>query len=132
MSEHCPGTEIENVFIDPKDREKIDEALDATIGKDSGRKYIVMFNSRVHLVADWLRRRGLTGCRVVGFDVLEKNVALMKEGYVQCLIAQHTDRQTVAAVNAMVDFLILGKPVARKDNYTQMDILNIYNCDYYM
>ena len=56
----------------------------------------------------------------------------MKEGYVQCLIAQHTDRQTVAAVNAMVDFLILGKPVARKDNYTQMDILNIYNCDYYM
>ena len=132
MSEHCPGTEIENVFIDPKDRKKIDEALDATIGKDSGRKYIVMFNSRVHLVADWLRRRGLTGCRVVGFDVLERNVALMKEGYVQCLIAQHTDKQTVAAVNAMVDFLILGKPVARKDNYTQMDILNIYNCDYYM
>ena len=91
-----------------------------------------MFNSRVHLVADYIRRKGLKDCRVVGYDVLDKNLSFLRSGQVQVLIAQHTDTQTVAAVNAMVDYLLMGKHPLKRDNYTQMDILNIYNCDYYM
>lgn len=132
MAEHCPDAEIVNVFINPIDRDAMDASLDATIGQDKEHKNIVMFNSRVHLVADYLSRRGISDCRVVGFDVLEKNLAALRTGVVQVLIAQHTDKQTVAAVNAMVDYLLLGKPVPQKDNYTQMDILNRLNCDYYM
>lgn len=132
MAEHHPSAEIVNIFIDPKDRDSIADTLDAAFAGDSGKKYIVMFNSRVHLVADYLRRRGIRDCRVVGFDVLEKNVEALKDGFVQVLIAQHTDKRTVDAVNAMVDWLILGKPVPKKDNFTQMDILNRYNCDFYM
>lgn len=132
MAEHYPSTEIENVFINPIDRAAMDESLDNTIGKDAGFKNIVMFNSRVHLVADWLARRGIKDCRVVGFDVLEKNLAAMRAGFVDVLIAQHTDRQTVQAISAMADYLMLGKPIAQKDNYNQMDILNRINCDYYM
>lgn len=132
MAEHHPSAEIVNIFIDPKDRDSIADTLDAAFAGDSGKKYIVMFNSRVHLVADYLRRRGIRNCRVVGFDVLEKNIEALKDGFVQVLIAQHTDKRTVDAVNAMVDWLILGKPVPKKDNFTQMDILNRYNCDFYM
>ncbi|MGM9736399.1 MAG: substrate-binding domain-containing protein [Candidatus Cryptobacteroides sp.] len=132
MAEHCPDAEIVNVFINPIDRDEMDATLDQTIGRDAGHKNIVMFNSRVHLVADYLSRRGIKDCRVVGFDVLDRNLAALRAGSVQVLIAQHTDKQTVAAVNAMVDYLLLGKPVSQKDNYTQMDILNRLNCDYYM
>ena len=74
----------------------------------------------------------MSDARVVGFDVLERNLAALRAGTVQLLIAQHTDSQTVAAVNALVDHILLGKPVAKKDNFTQMDILNRYNCDYYL
>ena len=66
------------------------------------------------------------------FDVLEKNLTALREGHVQLLIAQHTDSQTVAAVNALVDHILMNQPVAKKDNFTQMDILNRYNCDYYL
>lgn len=132
MAEHYPETSIENVFIDPKDVNAIDLRLDQTIGRDRSPKFIVMFNSRIHLVADYLSRRSFRGCRVVGFDVLEKNMEALRGGTVQTLIAQHTDRQAVDAVNAMVDYLILGNSVSRKDNYTQMDILNRYNCDFYL
>lgn len=131
MGEHYPDAQIVNVVIDPNDRDLIDERLDAVFSSDEDKKYIVMLNSRVHLVADYLRRREMNDCRVVGFDVLERNMNALRDGYVQALIAQHTDLQTVAAVQAMTDWLILGKPVVRKDNYTQMDILNRYNCDYY-
>ena len=132
MTKAFPDTEIVNVFIDPIDRNAMDAALDDVFSGDDREKYIVMFNSRVHLIADYISRRGMSDARVVGFDVLERNLAALRAGTVQLLIAQHTDSQTVAAVNALVDHILLGKPVAKKDNFTQMDILNRYNCDYYL
>lgn len=132
MALYHPYTEIVNVFIDPKDRDAMDLALDEVFAGYEDEKFIVMFNSRVHLVADYIRRRKLEDCRVVGFDVLEKNLASLRDGCVQLLIAQHTDSQTMAAVNALVDYILLGNIVAKKDNFTQMDILNRYNCEYYL
>ena len=132
MAENYPQTEIVNVFIDPKDKECRHARLDEAFAKDSGRKLIVMFNSRIHLVAAYLRERGLNDCRVVGFDFLERNVAAMKDDLVQVLIAQHSDRQAASAVLSITDKFVLGKDVAKKDNFTQMDILNKINCDYYM
>lgn len=133
MSRHFPETELVNVFIDPKDRNGISAKLDeAFVSEDGTLINIVMFNSRVHLVADYLRKRGLQECRVVGFDALDGNLEALRDGLVQVLIAQHSDRQATAAVNALADALILGTKASRKDNYTQMDILNRYNCDYYL
>lgn len=132
MAEHYPDTGIVNVFIDPKDRDAIFSALDGSIGKGAGRKFIVMFNSRIHLVADYLEANGMKDCRAIGFDALEKNLEYLRSGYVQALIAQHTDRQAVDAVNAMADYILLGNPVVKRDNFTQMDILTRLNCDYYL
>ncbi len=132
MKEHCPEVEVRNVFIDPHDRESIYARLDEEVGSETVYKFVVMFNSRIHIVADYLRDRGVRDCRVVGFDSLEKNMDALRGGTVQALIAQHIDRQTADAVNAMVDFLIFGTPLAKKDNYTHMDILTRYNCDYYL
>ena len=133
MAENRPECQVDNVFINPKDTGDIYARLDALFVADQDpEKYIVMFNSRIHLVADYLKHRDIHTCRVVGFDVLEKNMQAMREGYVQMLIAQHCDLQAEAAISAMADRLLIGKPVARRDNYTQMDIINRYNCDYYL
>lgn len=132
MAERYPETRILNVFIDPKNQENRFARLDEAFAGDDGRKLIVMFNSRVHMVAAYLQDKGLKDCRVVGFDFLEKNIAALKNGTVQTLIAQHSDRQATSAVLALVDKFILGNDVARRDSFTQMDILNSINCDYYM
>ncbi len=131
MSRHYPDTQIVNVFINPKDRGEIYEVLDRSIGSDAGNKFIVMFNSRIHLVAEFIAERGIKDSRVIGFDALQKNLEHLRSGYVQALIAQHTDRQAVDAVNAMADYIVFGNPLAKKDNFTQMDILTKYNCEYY-
>ena len=133
MAEHFPETEIRTVHIDPKDEEarfrKLDEAFSDPSEKE---RRIVMFNSRVHLVADYIRRRKVKGCRIVGFDFLERNVHGLKDGIIQTLIAQHSDRQVAAAILSLVDKFIVGEFPQKKDVFTQMDILNKYNCDYYM
>jgi len=132
MKEHYPDVQIDNVFIDPKDKSAIYTKLDQTVGTEKGKRFVVMFNSRIHLVADYLTDRGIHDCRVVGFDCLEKNIEALRSGTVQALVAQHTDRQAVEAVNSMADYLLMGKSVAKRDNFIQMDILNRYNCDYYL
>lgn len=132
MSEHYPEAEIVNVVIDPKDEQKRFRQLDEAIGSDDGRKFIVMFNSRIHLVADYIRSRKLKDCRVVGFDCIERNIEALKDGTVHALIAQHMDRQAAAAVLSLVDRFIHGIEVSKKDHFTSMDILNRLNCDYYM
>lgn len=132
MAERYPSTEVVSIHIDPKDEGKRHARLDEAFAGDEGRKLIVMFNSRIHLVAAYLREKGLHDCRVVGFDVLEKNVAALKDGTVKSLIAQHSDRQAAAAVLSLVDRFVLGKETVRRDNFTQLDILNSINCDYYM
>ncbi len=131
MKKHHPGITIENIIINPNDRESIFRTLDASIGNEKGHKFIVMLNSRVHLVAGYLDAKDMHDCRVVGFDALEKNLDALRKGTVHALIAQHTDRLAMNAVNAMSDFLIFGTEVQKKDNFIQMDILTKYNCDYY-
>ncbi len=132
MAAYCPGTHIVNVFIDPKNPENVRQKLDEAFSCPSENMGVVMFNSRIHLVAEYIRERAVKGVRVVGFDALDKNLDALRGGHVQVLIAQHSDRQAASAVNALVDNLIHGESVHKKDNYTQMDILNRYNCDYYM
>ena len=133
ISEHYPECRIENTFLDPRDKAARYAVLDELFEKDrSAVKYIVMCNSRVHFVADYLRDRNIGNCRVVGFDVLERNLAALRDGYVQALIAQHSDKQAAAAISAITDYLIMHTTPQKKDNYTQMDILNKYNCDYYL
>ncbi|MGM9747427.1 MAG: substrate-binding domain-containing protein [Candidatus Cryptobacteroides sp.] len=132
MRAHFPDCELVSVMISPKDKESRFKALDRAFeGDDSENKFIVMFNSRVHLVVDYLRERNMKNCRMVGFDVLEKNIQGLRDGYVNILIAQHADRWTYDAIKATADHILGLKSVEVKDNYTPMDILSKYNCDYY-
>ena len=131
INEHFPECEIRNIFIDPKDTAQRSEALDSMFSEFPS-EHLVMFNSRIHLVTDYLREKDIRSCRVVGFDVLEKNLAALRDGYVQALIAQHSDQQAAAAIDSIVETALLHRSLSKRDNFTQMDILNRYNCDYYM
>ena len=77
------------------------------------RKLIVMFNSRIHLITDFLRKHPSEDRRVIGFDNLEKNV------------------EAFQAVTTMADYIVKGKKPVSRDNYAHMDILSRLNIDNY-
>lgn len=133
IGEHFPDCAIENIFLDPKDPDGIARKLDDLFANDPAPcKRLVMFNSRVHLVAEYLETRGIRGCRLVGFDVLERNLYYMHKGVIDVLIAQHSDQQAAAAISSIVETIVMQRPLPKRDNFTQMDILTRYNCDYYL
>ncbi len=131
LSAHFPGTEVRNVVINPNNQEETFAALDSAFSDAKGCPNVVTLNSRIFLVADYLRERGLKGWNVIGYDVLERNMSALKDGYVKYLIAQHSDRDAQEAVTALTDFLVLGKRPLHPDNFSSIDLLSRYNCRFY-
>lgn len=131
MAENYPQCEIHNVFIDPHDAEDTGHKLKSFFRNHSEVHHIVMFNSRVHLLMDYLSGRPDSERIVVGFDNLEKNISALRDGYINALICQHTDLQSYNAVMALSDYIFKHKRPERRDNFMHMDILTSLNIDNY-
>lgn len=131
MHENFPETQIHNLFIDPKDSEANLQTLETFFADHPQVRYIVMFNSRIHLVVNFLEQHPERRWRVVGFDNLALNNEALKHGTVTLLIAQRPDEQIRLAVHALADKILFKKDPVRRDHYMPMDILTRFNIDYY-
>ena len=128
---HFPDADISSVFIDPSSKENTNEILDAFFRQYGDSKFVVMFNSRVHLAADYLLSHPVKGRRVIGFDNLPKNLEMLQSVDDMLLITQHIDRQARLAVSTLVDYVVLHKKPAARDNYMHMDIITKFNIENY-
>ena len=131
VEEHFPECRVENVFIDPSAPESVTPTLEAFFAVHPSVRFVVMFNSRIHLASPYLESHPVPGRRVVGFDDLEQNMEALKSGAVTVLIAQHTEMQSMNAVATLVDSIVMRKAPTKRDNYMHMDILTALNQDNY-
>lgn len=131
INENFPECRISSVFITPSDKDAIGPTLDAFFKEHPNVRYLVMFNSRIHLIGSYLASHPLKGRRVIGFDDLEKNIDMLKEGTADILVCQHTESQSRLAVQVLADYLILRKTPPKRDNYLHMDILTRFNEENY-
>lgn len=131
MAENHPDCEIHNLFINPNDEQETNKILSDFFRKHPHIRNIVMFNSRVHLICDYLKKNPVKNRTVIGFDNLAKNIQALKDGVINGLICQHTEMQSYNAVTTLADYLIMKKRPERKDNYMHMDILTMLNADNY-
>jgi len=91
----------------------------------------ITFNSKVYRLVGYLKDLQQPDVRLLGYDVLKKNVAYLKEGVLSYLIAQRPEKQAYCSVRDMCRELIFKQAVT-KINYVPIDILMRENIDYYM
>lgn len=133
VKEFVPGCFVKEITIAPRSKVKTFAVLDSVFLPDTDKKrLLVMFNSRIHLVADYVRERGIRNCTMLGYDKLERNLSALEDGSVSWIIAQHSDVQAANAVRTLAGYLAFKRPIEKKDNYSQMDILNKFNYKYYL
>ena len=106
--------------------QKITEALDI----DPAVKGIFVTNSKVNYLAEFLDQTGRSGIRVIGHDLIKKNIEYLKKGIVDFLICQRPEEQGYNAVFTLFDHIIMKKSVI-SDNFTPIDIITKENLDYY-
>lgn len=127
MLANFPGCVVDSVFISPVDAGESKKALDVYFSEHPDVRLVTMFNSRVHLIGQYLRERPDAGRRVVAFDDLPRNVELLRDGTVSVLVGQRVAELASVAVDAVSDSIIKGLGPEIKVNHSHMDILTRYN-----
>lgn len=129
ISGNFPECRILNVFINPENTSENISILEDFFREHPDVRHLVMLNSRIYLLRDYLVSHPDPCRRVIGFDSLEKNVALLRDGHVEKLISHHAEEQPSRAVRMLAASILRDYRPETKDNYMQMNILTRYNCD---
>ena len=131
IQDNRPDCQIHTIFIPPHDPAKTYEILDDFFKEHPQVKHIAMPNSRVHLIADYLRRNPCSDRHVVGFDDIAKNIDALEEGLVEYLVTRKISMQSFHTISLLVSSIIGDKTLLRRDNYLHMDILHKLNSKHY-
>lgn len=132
IDEHAPGTELIHQYIHPYDKEYNRVVLGRFFMEHPDVNHIITFNSRVHLIAEYLKSEERGAHTVlIGFDHLPRNVEALKDGSVKFLITQHTENILSLCAQTVIDHLIYHTQPAQRDMFVPMDILTRYNVDFY-
>ena len=90
----------------------------------------ITFNSKAHLVGEYLLRSNKRNVQIMGYDMVPKNAECVRQGSVSALIAQHAYMQGYACVETLFRAIVLKKEVDPV-NYMPIELLTKENIDYY-
>ena len=111
--------------------EKNEQTLTETFDKNKHIEGAVIFSSRAYVVAEFLKKHGMDHITLIGYDLLDRNIASLRNNSIAYLIAQRPELQGYRGVKALSDHQIFKKNV-EVINYMPMDILINKNIDFYL
>lgn len=131
MKEHYPDCKIVELNLYAK-RPDEDEALMNAFFKENPQiSSGITFNSKVYIVGEYLLKHDKKNFKLIGYDLLRRNVSCLKEGAVDFLIAQQPTAQGYNGVESLCNHLIFKKEV-KQCNYIPITLLALENVDYYL
>lgn len=130
MKEHHPSYTILELDLhaerNDEDNEMLNEFFRAHPTVNNG----ITFNSKVYIVGEYMQLHEKRNFNLIGYDLLERNIACLKEGSVSFLIAQQPELQGFNGIKTLCDYLIFKKEVTCI-NYMPIDLLTAETIDYY-
>lgn len=121
--------ELFSKSIDISSPKNITETLDKILN-NSKPDGIFVTNSRVHLIAKYLKSHNINNNIVIGYDLIEKNIEYIESGNITYLICQKPEEQGYKSILSIFNYLMHKKPVD-KLNYSPIDIIMKENLEYY-
>lgn len=131
VREHHPDMRVIDYVYDTSSPEQSREAFDELFERHADIGGIVVFNSRAYLIADYLRRRKLRNVGLVGYGIIDRNLAGLRDGFITYLLSERPDKQGYLAIRAILEYALFGKR-GERINHTPVDILIRENIDYYL
>lgn len=130
LSQHYSHVITHEVVLNKECTESNEGILDDFFDNHPNIQLGVVFNSHVHDIGNYLECSGRKLKSLVGYDLLEKNVKLLKSGYVKFLIGQRPALQGYDGVKVLCDHVVFKKDIS-PIKYMPIDILMKENIDYY-
>ena len=131
MVDHYPDIKITEVDL-PLDEEKkeYDSILEKFFKEHPLVHHCITFNSKAHIVGQFLQRSNRRNIQIMGYDMVPKNEECIRQGSISFLIAQHAYQQGYSSVDALFNAIVMKRAVTPV-NYMPIEILTKENVDFY-
>lgn len=131
MMDHFPDVTITEVDL-PLDEERAeyDSILEKFFADHPKIHHCITFNSKAHIVGEFLKKSNRRNIQIMGYDMVPKNEECIRQGSISFLIAQHAYQQGYASVDALFNAIVMKREV-NPVNYMPIEILTKENVDFY-
>lgn len=131
MRDHFPDIKITEVNLSLYEKpENYNKILEEFFKKHPQVHHCITFNSKAHIVGEFLLHTNRRDIQIMGYDMVPKNELCVKEGSISFLIAQHAYRQGYSCIESLFEAIVLKKKV-NPVNYMPIELLTRENVDFY-
>ena len=132
VMEKRTGCKLHHVILEAEDPDQNEVTMHNLFFSNQGIDSAIIFSSRAYIVADFLKKHNLNHIAFLGYDLLDKNVARLKDNTISYLIAQRPEEQGYKGIKALTDHLVFKKEIKPITHYTPIDVLTQENIDFYL
>ena len=131
MRDHFPEISIIDVDLPlGGTKAQFDKILEEFFKEHPQVHHCITFNSKAHLVGEFLLRTNRRNVQIMGYDMVPKNAECVRQGSISFLIAQHAYMQGYACVETLFQAIVLKKEV-NPVNYMPIELLVKENIEFY-
>ncbi len=129
-AEGKPRRKIGAITIPSMDEREVVRELTKYYLRNPGTGGVFVTNSNAHLISKYHTDHELD-IRVIGFDLVQGNIAEMKKGTIDFIISQRPIYQGTQAVRSLFDFFV-NKKMPTSIQYVPLDIIIKESMDFYI
>lgn len=130
METHYPECKVVELSLQIGEEELYDRQIEDFLTRHTEIRHCITFCSRAYILGEYFQRHGLKSYHLFGYDMVEKNIACLKDGTIDFLIAQHPHKQGYNCIKSLFNHIVLKKNVQR-ENYMPLELLTAENYIYY-
>lgn len=131
MDEHFSSCKIYVLNLSAKNLEENENLLNQFFCQHPEIQCGITFCSKVYMIGEYLLKTGRIDFKLLGYDLLERNVNCMKSDAIDFLIAQQPTAQGYSSIESLCNHLIFKKEI-KQINYMPITLLTKENVDYYL
>lgn len=105
--------------------------MDSIIESNPNIRAVFVTTSKAFEVAEYLTQKHLSDIKIIGYDLLPKNIHYLKQNTISFLINQNPKGQGFWALQMLADKMIFDKPVPQL-KYLPLDIVTKENANYFI
>jgi LacI family transcriptional regulator len=130
MADHYPEVKITEVDLPWDNSSVYDQKLEEFFESHPHIHHCITFNSKAHIVGEYLLRSNRRDVQIMGYDMVPKNAECVRRGSISFLLAQHAYMQGYACIWTLFDAIVLKKEVTPV-NYMPIELLTRENIEFY-
>lgn len=131
MESRHPDISLLEVNLYAKQPDEDRSVLDAFFHAHPEVRYGITFNSKAYIIGEYMQKNHIRDFKLTGYDLLPRNVACLKAGNIDFIIAQQPNMQGYNSIESLCNALILKKNV-KECNYMPITLLSVENIDFYL